>query len=247
MSTSPSESESATNLGNVDFAFDMAQLPLTTPAEEELPDLDVDGFDLDVPDVPAPQQSHQQEQQQQQPQQQPKTKKPRKKRDPNAPSAVSSAYAFFFKETQASVKRHNPEAKFGEVSKLVAHLWESAPEEEKLKFRKMNEEDKSRYEREMKEYKAKQQDLETASTSNPPVKTVLGQHGKVTTQLIKKPFEKIEEAKASSVCLRDGCARSAVSSPEWEDEYCSNECVVQHCKNVFRNWISASSSAATAQ
>ena len=62
----------------------------------------------------------------------PKTRKPRKKKDPNAPSAVSSAYAFFFKDRQASVKAHNPNAKFGEVSKIVASLWEALSEENKV-------------------------------------------------------------------------------------------------------------------
>jgi len=35
------------------------------------------------------------------------------------------------------------------------------------------------------------------------------------------------------VCIREGCENLAVRNPEWEGEYCSNECVVQHCKNVF--------------
>jgi len=34
-------------------------------------------------------------------------------------------------------------------------------------------------------------------------------------------------------CIRVGCNNFAVRNPEWEGEYCSNECVVMHCKNVF--------------
>lgn len=31
-------------------------------------------------------------------------------------------------------------------------------------------------------------------------------------------------------CIRHGCTNPAVSNCEWEDEYCSNECVVSHCR-----------------
>lgn len=31
-------------------------------------------------------------------------------------------------------------------------------------------------------------------------------------------------------CIRNGCPNPAVCSPDWEDEYCSNECVITHCR-----------------
>ena len=31
-------------------------------------------------------------------------------------------------------------------------------------------------------------------------------------------------------CIRQGCTNPAITSTEWEDEYCSNECVVGHCR-----------------
>ena len=34
-----------------------------------------------------------------------------------------------------------------------------------------------------------------------------------------------------------GCASLAIRNAEWEDEYCSNECVVAHCKDVFADWV----------
>lgn len=33
-----------------------------------------------------------------------------------------------------------------------------------------------------------------------------------------------------SSCIRHGCTNAAVANAEWEDEYCSNECVVSHCR-----------------
>lgn len=39
------------------------------------------------------------------------------------------------------------------------------------------------------------------------------------------------------MCIRSGCANEAVNNPEWEQEFCSNECVILHCKNVFTTWV----------
>lgn len=36
-------------------------------------------------------------------------------------------------------------------------------------------------------------------------------------------------------CIRTGCTNPAVHNPEWEDEYCSNECVVSHCRLASRH------------
>lgn len=36
-----------------------------------------------------------------------------------------SAYALFFRDTQAAIKGGNPSASFGEVSKIVASMWDS--------------------------------------------------------------------------------------------------------------------------
>jgi hypothetical protein len=38
-------------------------------------------------------------------------------------------------------------------------------------------------------------------------------------------------------CIRSGCTNPATISPDWEDEYCSNECVITHCRDVFGNWV----------
>lgn len=35
-----------------------------------------------------------------------------------------SAYALFFRDTQAAIKGQNPNASFGEVSKIVASMWD---------------------------------------------------------------------------------------------------------------------------
>lgn len=44
-------------------------------------------------------------------------------------------------------------------------------------------------------------------------------------------------------CIRIGCTNAAIVSNDWEDEYCSNECVITHCRDVFGNWVQSQSGA----
>jgi len=41
-----------------------------------------------------------------------------------------------------------------------------------------------------------------------------------------------------SMCVRTGCNNPAVESEDWDKEYCSNECVATHCRNIFKAWCS---------
>jgi len=195
----------------------------------------------------------------------------RKKKDPNAPASVSSAYAFFFKDTQASVKSQNPNAKFGEVSKIVAQMWEAMGFEDKSSYKKKNELDKVRYEREMTEYKERQesrQDLpapKSTAASRPatvvksrPVRAAAAAAAAAAAKSAEVFKSDEEDARPAPIttapapelettanaCIRQGCAAMAVKSPEWEDEYCSNKCVVSHCRDVFAEWVLAQKAAA---
>lgn len=42
-----------------------------------------------------------------------------------------SAYALFFRDKQATIKGTKPDASFGEVSKIVAHMWDNLEPEKK--------------------------------------------------------------------------------------------------------------------
>ncbi|RXN08691.1 thymocyte selection-associated high mobility group box TOX-like isoform X3 [Labeo rohita] len=64
----------------------------------------------------------------------PKTPKKKKKKDPNEPQKPVSAYALFFRDTQAAIKGQNPNATFGEVSKIVASMWDGLGEEQKQSY-----------------------------------------------------------------------------------------------------------------
>nr|XP_029733853.1 TOX high mobility group box family member 4-A-like isoform X2 [Aedes albopictus] len=38
------------------------------------------------------------------------------------------------------------------------------------------------------------------------------------------------------------CQNPAIVNSDWEDEYCSNECVITHCRDVFGNWVQTNNS-----
>lgn len=38
------------------------------------------------------------------------------------------------------------------------------------------------------------------------------------------------EIPSTQMCIRNGCANRAVNNPEWEQEFCSNDCVIIHCR-----------------
>lgn len=323
----------------------------------------------------------------------PTAKKGRRKKDPNEPQKPVSAYALFFRDTQAAIKGQNPNASFGEVSKIVASMWDSLAEEQKQVYKKKTEMAKKGYLKALAAYRANQlsqsnsEDTEAVSPlaegssiptaiastednapniiintmsstamSKPPApghsptitKIIIPKHmlqagrqvvtvlpGGVrslqpTTLLVSgavrgppplqqmqnapppprlqqmapapprlqaKPStasvsvsaapppplqikivpaavqpdtvdlvnssdeqenpedddvaevvpleEDVMEVSASTVtsslrtvCLRAGCNKPAVDSEDWDREYCSNECVAHHCRDVFQAWCS---------
>ncbi|XP_029437136.1 TOX high mobility group box family member 4 [Rhinatrema bivittatum] len=85
-----------------------------------------------------------------------KTPKKKKKKDPNEPQKPVSAYALFFRDTQAAIKGQNPNATFGEVSKIVASMWDSLGEEQKQVYKRKTEAAKKDYQKALAEYKANQ-------------------------------------------------------------------------------------------
>ncbi|XP_034532916.1 TOX high mobility group box family member 4b isoform X2 [Notolabrus celidotus] len=98
-------------------------------------------------------------------------KKGKTKKDPNEPQKPVSAYALFFRDTQAAIKGQNPNATFGEVSKIVASMWDSLGEEQKQVYKRKNEAAKKDYLKALAEYKSRkssQAPIEVMDTSPSP-------------------------------------------------------------------------------
>ena len=84
----------------------------------------------------------------------PKVSKRKKKRDPNEPNKPVSAYALFFRDSQASIKVANPNAAFGDVSKIVASLWDALDPDSKAAYKKRTENAKKEYLKKLASYRA---------------------------------------------------------------------------------------------
>ncbi|XP_053391659.1 thymocyte selection-associated high mobility group box protein TOX-like, partial [Mercenaria mercenaria] len=80
--------------------------------------------------------------------------KKKKKKDPNEPQKPVSAYALFFRDTQAAIKGQNPNATFGEVSKIVASMWEGLDPDHKNVYKKKTEMAKKEYLKQLAAYRA---------------------------------------------------------------------------------------------
>ncbi|CAH2073917.1 unnamed protein product, partial [Iphiclides podalirius] len=314
-------------------------------------------------------------------QKKPKVQKKKKKRDPNEPQKPVSAYALFFRDTQAAIKGQNPNASFGEVSKIVASMWDGLDSEHKSVYKQKTEVAKKEYLKALAAYRAslvskggeqENQVMFNHSNSNSsfgnyyqgqnygnghtpqgyvpnsspqayspqsypggqPSQTYPGQSGPgyppnpqpppqnyqgnmghpsqayqgVTSQnpqgyqvnpaaspqtcppnIAQSPrnyqpaqspnnfqsppgisppgYRQVQtqsppmgsahtalqyhhsqqiqqspeqnENRSTPSCIRQGCTNPAIANNEWEDEYCSNECVVSHCRDVFSSWVAS--------
>lgn len=78
--------------------------------------------------------------------------KKRRKKDPNAPTKAKSAYLFFQDAKRAEMREANPDAKFGDISKLLGERWKALSSDEKAPYEEMARADKERYKAQMKDY-----------------------------------------------------------------------------------------------
>jgi hypothetical protein len=82
-------------------------------------------------------------------------KAPKKQKAPKKPKGARNAYTFFSQKANKSMKEENPEAKFGELSKLISGLWKEMVDESKQPFIKLAEQDKIRANKEKEEWDEK--------------------------------------------------------------------------------------------
>ncbi|XP_045520691.1 high mobility group protein DSP1-like isoform X2 [Pieris brassicae] len=83
----------------------------------------------------------------------PKTRMPRSK-PPNKPRGRMTAYAFFVQSCREEHKKKYPDENvvFAAFSKKCAERWSTMSEKEKMRFHEMADQDKKRYDLEMKDY-----------------------------------------------------------------------------------------------
>ncbi|XP_029930757.1 TOX high mobility group box family member 4-A-like isoform X2 [Myripristis murdjan] len=135
-------------------------------------------------------------------------KKGKKKKDPNEPQKPVSAYALFFRDTQAAIKGQNPNASFGEVSKIVASMWDSLAEEQKQVYKRKTEAAKKDYLKALAAYKANQlsqPSTEVMETSPSPSPVPMANPtpaapSAAALQLVRASQNSLEENTITNIC-----------------------------------------------
>ncbi|KAI9189755.1 Non-histone chromosomal protein 6 [Blastocladiella emersonii ATCC 22665] len=79
----------------------------------------------------------------------------KKDKDPNKPKRPMTAFFIFSGEFRDAVKAENPEAKVGQIAKLLGERWRSMSDEEKAPYAEKVKAEKARYDREMAIYEAR--------------------------------------------------------------------------------------------
>ena len=77
---------------------------------------------------------------------------PPKNTDPNRPKGRTSAYAFFIKHQREQYKEQGKTLDFSSFAKDCSGMWKHIGTDSKAKFVRMADEDKKRYDRDMKSY-----------------------------------------------------------------------------------------------
>ncbi|EDW31157.1 GL20738 [Drosophila persimilis] len=196
---------------------------------------------------PVPQQSQQQPQQ---PQQQQVLAQ--------APSKPLAPFALFFRDTVTAIKQQNPACSLEQISVIVHTMWESLDETQKNVYNQRHEQEKRDFLRNMRDYRQQLSETEItpevgssipdAVASVPAIQTMNDEQTTPLATATVEPPDQIQlltEAAQAPKCTREQCNKPAIINPDWEDEYCSNECVVIHCRNVFNNWALSLKSSPT--
>lgn len=80
-------------------------------------------------------------------------KKTKKRRDPEQPKKPLSAFMLFMQEHRQAIRANNPGNNVGAISKIGGEMWKSMTEEQKAPYRRRQEQEKHRYQVQMRAYK----------------------------------------------------------------------------------------------
>ncbi|XP_061694453.1 TOX high mobility group box family member 4-A isoform X2 [Syngnathoides biaculeatus] len=124
----------------------------------------------------------------------------RPKKDPNEPQKPVSAYALFFKDTQAAIKGQNPNASFGEVSKIVASMWDSLAEEQKQVYKKKTDTANREYLKALAAYRANQLSQPTCDEVKTTPSPSLPDVSVPVSHQFVRPANNLQENTITNIC-----------------------------------------------
>ena len=106
-----------------------------------------------------------------------------KKEAEKGPKRGLSAYMYYTADVRAKFKEENPDAKLGDLAKLMGAKWKTLSAEDKAPYEEKAKEDKARYEKEKKEWEAAvaakaAAEAEAEATKEAAQKAVADKHSK---------------------------------------------------------------------
>jgi N-methylhydantoinase A/oxoprolinase/acetone carboxylase beta subunit len=81
-------------------------------------------------------------------------RKRKQKKDPNAPKKALSAFFFFSNERRPHVQQDHPDWKVGTIAQELGRCWKALSDEERSVYERKAQEDKARYDEEMRNYRS---------------------------------------------------------------------------------------------
>lgn len=106
----------------------------------------------------------------------PRAASKKKTKDPNAPKRPMTAYMWYATEHREEVRKAHPDAKFGDVGKLIGEQWRALSEKDKKKYEERAGKDKERYEEEKSKYQKGEFKKEDAADTKPSKKAAKAAH-----------------------------------------------------------------------
>jgi len=94
--------------------------------------------------------------------------KKKAKKDPHKPKRAQTAFLIYSNENRERVKKENPDAKFGDLAKIISASYKKLSKEELADLEKKVEKEKERYAREMKDYKPPADDAKDKKKKKDP-------------------------------------------------------------------------------
>lgn len=123
-----------------------------------------------------------------------KTRKRRGLFDENAPRQPLNGYVRFYNSQRSVIKEKNPDAPFMEITKLLAHEWQTMPAAEKQVFLDEAEKERKEYQEEMLIYKktASYKDFQKVRSADAAKKAKMSQES-------KKPFKEDKKSSGTDI------------------------------------------------
>lgn len=169
------------------------------------------------------------------------------------PDDIITGQQIFYRKIEGEMKAKDPKVMFADVAAKVDQEWRNLSKEEKKVFKDEASQRNNRLlEKETRRIPVDESDVVTIDDSEEEDaqerqgEDLVWEDDETSTCSRKKSVKKIPVLQIKR-CIRLGCPNSVKPDPDWDEEFCSEKCVVSHVKKVFNSWkgnrISSSNSS----